>query len=330
MNRRWFFWQTVGAAWLSQRSGAQTNAAQLPLRTSRLFDEVAPPRDHIVQDVLTLNDDIICLHGNRKTREWKVTVTASDGSRRWQSDLPIGLYSSLGFAEAGSAVLVHAFAYKDGTQFRRDAVFRLLPSTGSVDLIGTTDGPVSARMFCAGDSHLVRFTKTGLQLWRVDRNVRMLSTLPLPPNISVEEAHVDLISPAEIAITAKTGNALTTISVPSGTVRRFVLTNTVITQAKSLLQQIAAGQSIAGDAAPASILAVTGSDWFRGRIYSLVLPVLINAPTPLVAIDASGVVSTAGVYDVNHRLVARKLIKTATSNLGVLYSDGTVAWYATS
>lgn len=332
MKRRNFLWRTgaitVGGAALSLDSASQSSARKL-LRTSRLFGSSTSPSDRLIQDVILVGDAIISLHGNIRTRDWRVTAVTSQGSLVWEFPLPTGVYSALGIAEAGAFVLIHAFSYGQGTTARRNCILQLLPRTGEIKDLGFTDaGGSNERMFFAGDSFLVRLARTNLEVWNVQSDAVTLTSRG-PVEISASAMHVDLISPGDLAFTARDGSTMSIVSIPSGTIRELLIAAPEIIQARSILDQLQSERPInePGTRVPASIIAVTGANPMRRVLNALVLPVRVNEPTPVLAIDLNGTISVSGLYDIRHERVAMRLITGTTSELGVIYGDTTIGWY---
>lgn len=332
MKRRMFFWGAAGAlvGQTASRSGlsAQTSSGHQPLRMSRLYDRSTLPRNHVTQDILTISDTVVCLHGS--AMDWKVTATNPAGDREWEYSLPKGMYSSLSTTEAGTVVLIHAFSCTDGTRFQRNRILRLTPKTGSVEFLGSTDTTgTTARMYFAGDSFLIRPTKIGFELWSVRSEVTLVTTAVVEIAGGIGQANVDLISPQLVAITRTDGTAISTISIPSGDSRQSAIAAPEIVRAQSILYGLTAGNPIepGHERVSPSVLAVTGGDPVRGVLNALVVPVRMGDPTPLIKIDASGKIVSSDLYDINHNLVAMKLITAKASELGVVYGDASVGWY---
>lgn len=284
-------------------------------------------RDAVVQGLLLVGDEIICLHASKTTKQWLVTATNPAGATLWEYPLPPGYYTGIGTADAGDAILVHAVTCNIDGSRRQNCILRLNAKTGATVLLGLADVTGStAGMTFAGDSFLVRSAKATLEIWRADTTVSLIGTVDL--GFAKGLANLDVISSRVLALTAKDGTMISTIGLPSCEVRRAPITSPLVTAARSKYEQLAAGLQIAsgGNRPVLTVLGVTGRDYTEGLVDALLLPVRVNEPTPLVRIDSTGAVSEAGLYDIKHNLVPVKILSTR-AELGVVYGDRSIRWY---
>jgi hypothetical protein len=204
-----------------------------------------------VPEIISLDDKIVCLRSNMFARS-PSTVSASSphGDLLWQHQLPSpGRYSGLGTTDAGKSILLQ-MGYR---------VLRLDPSDGGLTRLGKSDATgFNERMSYAGDGYLIRTEGVGVELWRVAANepIRLLHRAPA---YVPAQSQVDVLSDGMAAITSRDGDAMWTVEIPSGNVRKIQL-------------------DPAQFASTPVLQVVTGSDRERGLLLALFIPSQVDSP----------------------------------------------------
>lgn len=312
--------------------GTQSGAVLSPTHLSRLFD-ISEDRSLLrtVQDVLITNDNLICLYHENSTRRFAIVATDAKGTTLWEHALPDGgSYLTLGTADFGAMILIHALQYpRDASKksYYQNRIVKLDPLTGAVTIVGSLSSAGSVRF--AGDSLLVSVGGEPARIWRL-QGLDLQSTVI--PSLSAEPEHVlfDMITPDLLSILRRDGTSMSTVSVPTVTINEFNLASPVIATARAKYDSFFSRQGVNSAKSFPSVLPACGPDG-AGHLLALVSPFEQNIAT-VVAIDQAGAVSTAGALQLPPRTRdafgnTRKLA-TIGLELAVVYADGSVAWYS--
>jgi hypothetical protein len=264
-------------------------------RITRLYrEEPKLPRVYYSYspEILALDDKIVCLRMNRA-----VSAATPAGHLLWEHRLPNRLYGGLGTIDEGKSLLIQTFKSK---------IVRLNPSDGSVALIGSADtSGFLERMFYAGDKYLIRAASLQIELWRVTaESIHMLRRVQTEVPAF---ASVDLLSDGMAVVTSSEGDAMWTVEIPSGNVRKIQLDATQFSSAPVLR-------------------VVTGSDRERGLLLALFIPSQVDSPMPLAEIDANGYGTSFGSLEHKRKTHPVRVMRYG-SEIGVAHADGSVAWY---
>jgi hypothetical protein len=180
--------------------------------------------DFKVQSI-TLNNQMIVglLVASENPRRAKVTATSRTGELQWTHPLPAGLYSStIGTAERGSVVLVHALAVELGGKTLNNAIIALDPLSGRTTVLGSPEPPAGFLTFVRDSLWLRTSWSSGahaVELWTSSPTVSMISSSAAIPTTS-KSAHVVLLSPNKIAVVPIDGTCWFLIDLPSGSILR--------------------------------------------------------------------------------------------------------------
>ena len=308
----------------SQLASAQGGAGRVALRTSKLYNSPEPLRSSTVTESM-----IISIFGDPSGNRSGISATSFNGGLLWQHQLPPALYNGVGTAQSDKLIVLYATNYVISEKRRlAGCILCLDPTTGSTRLVEDVSASIRVPLYFAGSSFLAAMGRDGVQLWIVHSDLKLEKIGP-PTHIDGSYTHLDVLSPGLVSLLHREGTVFHTISVPAGIVSRRQLTaSPELSDARALAGKVRLEAGMSADVRM-PIISVTGSDQ-NGTLYGLVLPIPIGAPTPMIAISASGSISNWGACQTapfgGGLGSPRKIVK-AGSNLGIIYASGTVGWY---
>jgi hypothetical protein len=268
---------------------------------------------------------MVCLHGGIGGTNWVLTATTPAGSRLWEYHLPTGVYIGLGSANGGTLAVLHALTYRDvDGSITRNCVVRLDPQTGATTMLGVVDTSANrGRMSFAGDSLLIRTTRTQVELWSAAGKLQLQATA----NIAVPDPHnIDVLSPNLITITTVDGKSMWMVEPSSGITKEVPIVSVDIAQTRATVEQrIERSGADRSRLAAIGVIPVTGSDANRGLLCALLFPPISGGGVPLITLNAAGETFRLGALQLRNA-VAVKLVRFG-SELGVIYGDGNIDWY---
>ncbi|MEO7145279.1 MAG: hypothetical protein ABI165_17425, partial [Bryobacteraceae bacterium] len=226
MNRRKLL-QATSLLFVPQTSFSQNSpAAHKVLRKTRLFDAISSTGVDLIQDTLLVQDSILSLHGDNKSRRWAVSCVDIGGTRLWSYPLPSGVYSGLGTSDSGNALLIHAFQTNYEGIPRKNCLLQLDQASGKIGLLGLTDQTgTTSRMHFAGDSYLIRLGNSSVEVWNVNNGVPLVTNSALVTPGGNAHCHVDVIAPGMVSLTPRTAECISMVSIPSGGAKTFPLSS---------------------------------------------------------------------------------------------------------
>jgi hypothetical protein len=322
MKRRNFVKAGIGLA------AGQLGATRLPAqqhdsgspvaRISRLVDDVGA----VSQDVLFWNEVIYCLYVIPSQRQFGITATSPEGAKLWRRVLPDGQYLSLG-AERGGPLLVHALSYRTAQdRFEPNCLLRC-HFDGAIELIGNVGTSLRGKLRFAGESYLIGLDGGAIEIWSVDgRLIKRVGASTTTPAAAV---HVDNLRDGVVAVTRQDGASISTIEIPSGLLSNHPILAPDVAAAVAYYQNRASTSHVVPIIIPAS-----GCDQ-AGSLYGLVLP---SPPYAVRAVkfDINGTGSrwrtfrfpsgARGAFGAAVKLIFHR------SEVGIVYADGSVAWYS--
>ncbi len=247
------------------------------------------------------------------------------GSPKWTVPLPKGSYLSVGLA--GASVLVHALQYSPSSGvFSRNCMLQVDPASSAISVAGLTESSATtSRLTYVGDGLFARSANGVVEVWSVLGGVTLLSSAPVPSPAA--RAHVDRLTRDLVALTSVQGDTLTTFSLSTSSVAQHRIGGPILQGAQGLAQSLYAKTGMSSSVR-LGIIPVTGCAG-DGTVQAMVFPHSSEATPPLVSIDASGSVTSLASCQPTPGLTSgmTKLI-VAPTELGVVYFDGTVLWYA--
>jgi hypothetical protein len=298
-----------------------TTQAQSSIGATRIFRLAEGGTRCNVQDLLISSGIIYSLHFDIPTKVSRASATSYDGRRIWEYALPSGRYLGLGIDTGG--LLVQAL--NADTQPKRVNSLLRLDTSGRLDFVTSLGSAQEVnRLYSAGESRFLSASADVIQVRQlISGNVATIATLKCGHDVTIP-FHVDVLSSDVIALTQHDGSAMMIVDLAAA-----VLSENSI----AVPDVVSAIAYYRGKADPSrgsyTVIPATGSDE-GGMLYSMIYP---SSPAAVKVIKIDRTANGSAWQTLQFPSGGRgsfgapiKLIPQA-AELGVVYADGTVAWY---